>query len=75
MSNEDFKELYKDSPPIEKLNVLIETIRNESRADYRAGESITRNPKEAQYWENEYHAMGERIDWLYDDLKTILDKE
>lgn len=72
MSNDDFKDIYKDSPPIEKLHLLIDSIRNECNADFKAADALGRNKEENQYWNREYHAMRERASWLYNDLVDIL---
>jgi len=72
MSNDDFKDIYKDSPPVEKLGLLIDSVRNECHADFKAADALGRNKDKNQYWNREYHAMRDRASWLYEELVKIL---
>lgn len=73
MTLEDFKDVYKDKTPLEKLNLLIvqtDYIRDDVRSLER--DRINGNEKGADYMRSEIKAMEERIQWLYDRLVPVL---
>lgn len=73
MTLEDFKEVYKDKTPLEKLQLLIvqtDYIRDNVRSMER--DRINGNEKGADYMKSEIRAMEDRIQWLYDQLAPVL---
>lgn len=73
MTLDDFKDVYKDKTPLEKLRLLLvqtDIIRGDARNQESAKWRC--NDEEAAYWRNEIHAMEERIQWLYDQLAPLL---
>lgn len=73
MTLEDFKDVYKDKTPLEKLKLLIVQT-NYIRDDVRslARDEMNGNEKGADYMRSEIKAMEDRIQWLYDQLAPVL---
>ena len=74
MKLEDFKDVYKDKTPIEKLKLLaiqFDVLRqdavNRKDANWRG------NYDEVAYYDNECEAMRARIEWLMGEITKALE--
>ena len=73
MTLEDFKEVYRDKPPLEKLNLLIEALSR--RADAQSISAVERqneNREAEQHWTNEMRAASARARWLHEEITNVL---
>lgn len=73
MTFDDFKDVYQDAPPLEKLNLLMETL--SWRADAQAISATERwngNWKAEQFWTNEMRTASAKARWLYEELANAL---
>ena len=76
MTLEDFKDVYKDKTPLEKLKLLIvqtDYIREDVSSLER--DKMNGNEKGADYMRNEIRAKEDRVQWLYDQLAPVLNAQ
>ncbi len=73
MTLEDFKDVYKDKTPVEKLK-LMQVQHNYWRNDMkdRVDANWRGNFEEAQYYARECDAMRDRIIWLHEEISKAL---
>jgi len=74
MTLEDFKDVYKDKTPVEKLKLMQEQhyvwrydMKDRIDANWRG------NFEEAQYYARECDAMRDRIIWLHEEISKALE--
>lgn len=75
MKFDDYKDVYKDADVRKKLDLLIaaEENKGENRAAAAEARSIG-SREDNEYYTSEYHAMEQRIQWLYDEILTTIEK-
>lgn len=76
MTLEDFKDVYKDKTPVEKLN-LMQVQHSYWRNDMkdRIDANWKGNYDEARYYASECEAMRDRIVWLHEEISKTLENQ
>lgn len=73
MTFEEFVEIHKNATPMQKLNLLMETVDIYSHSRVQALNSMRNfNDRDAAYYHGETDQMDRRMRWLYDELKVAL---
>ena len=75
MTFEEFKDVYKDKTPVEKLK-LMQLQHDYWRSDtkYRVDANWQGNFEDARYWSGECDGMRDRVAWLHEEITKELEK-
>lgn len=74
MDVESFKCIYALKTPVEKLRLMIETVKTLEFCRTELTKSYMGMNKDAKYWESETNISWKKIEWLYNQIEAVLKK-